>query len=86
MEFIIKDLKKAKQILAEYSGGHSGKYLSAEEFYIDLSDRIAKLENGDESVIDDLWIWFAPTCQWDDFVGDVELGERIFQKLSQLKY
>ena len=44
-----------------------------------------KLEKGDDSVLEDLWIWFAPTCQWDDFVGDVDLGERIYQKIIKLK-
>ena len=44
-----------------------------------------KLEKGDDSVLEDLLIWFAPTCQWDDFVGDVDLGERIYQKIIKLK-
>lgn len=82
---LIKDLKKAAETLSEYSGGYSGEHLSAEEFYRDLVDRINKFENGDDSVIEDLWIWFAPTCQWDDFVGNVELGERIYQKIIKYK-
>lgn len=85
METLITDLKRAEKILSEYSGGYSGEHLSAEEFHKDLVDRIKKLESGDLSVIEDLWIWFAPTCQWDDFVGNVELGENIFQKLDKLK-
>ena len=85
MESLIADLKKAEKILSECSGGNSGKYFSAEEFHKDLVDRIEKLENGDYTVVDDLWIWFAPTCQWDDFVGDVELAEIIFQKLNNIK-
>jgi hypothetical protein len=85
MEALIADLKEAEKILSEYSGGYSGEHLSAEEFHRDILDRIKKLESGDESVIEDLWIWFAPTCQWDDFVGNIELGERIFQRLNKLK-
>ncbi len=85
MESLIVDLKKAEKILSEYSGGYSGEHISAEEFHKDILDRIKRLENGDKSVIEDLWIWFAPTCQWDDFVGNIELGERIFQKLDKLK-
>lgn len=85
MSSLISDLKKAGKILSEYLGGYSGEHLSAEEFHTDLIDRIKKLENGDESVIEDLWIWFAPTCQWDDFVGDIDLGERIFQRLNKIK-
>lgn len=81
---LIIDLKKAGKILSEYSGGYSGKFLSAEEFHKDLLDSITKLENGDNSVIENLWVWFAPTCQWDDFVGDIDLGEKIFQKLDEI--
>jgi hypothetical protein len=82
---LISDLKIAERKLSEYSGGYSNEHLSAEEFHIDLVDRIKKLELGDLSVIEDLWIWFAPTCQWDDFVGDINLGERVFQKLNRMK-
>ena len=85
MNSLISDLKQAEKILSEYSGGYSGEHFSAEEFHKDLVDRISKLENGDQSVIEDLWVWFAPTCQWDDFVGDIDLGERIFQQLSNIK-
>lgn len=84
MKNLLIDLKQAEKIVSEYSGGYSGEHLSAEEFHKDLVDRINKLENGDMSVIEDLWIWFAPTCQWDDFVGDVELGEKIFRQLNRL--
>jgi len=85
MDSLISDLKKAEKILSEYSGGYSGEHLSAEEFNKDLVDRINKLENRDKSVIQDLWIWFAPTCQWDDFVANVDLGEKIFQRLNKMK-
>ena len=82
---LLSDLKKAEKILSGYSGGYSGEHLSAKEFHTDLADRIKKLENGDENVIEDLWVWFAPTCQWDDFVGDIDLGEKIFQQLDKIK-
>lgn len=85
MKTLILDLKKAERILTEYSGGYSGEHLSAEEFHKDLVDRITKLENGDERVIEELWVWFAPTCQWDDFVGNIDLGERIFKRLNRIK-
>ena len=85
MKELISDLKKAERIVSEYTGGYSGEHLSAEEFHKDLKERIERLEQGDESVIEDLWIWFAPTCQWDDFVGQIELGEKIFQKLNKIK-
>lgn len=79
---LINDLKEAEKILSEYSGGYSGQYRSAEEFHKDFKDRLFELENGNEAVLEDLWIWFAPTCQWDAFVGDALLGERIFQQIT----
>ena len=84
-KWLVRDLKKAQRILSKYSGGYSGEHASAEDFLRDLIDRTTKIESGDLSVIDELWGWFAPTCQWDDFVGDIELGERIFQKLNRIK-
>jgi len=70
---LINDLHKALEILSEYSGGYSGEYASAEEFYCDLRNRVQKLEHGDDSVLAELQTWFTPTCQWDDFVGNISL-------------
>jgi hypothetical protein len=32
----------------------------------------------------ELWGIFAPTCDWDDVVGDADLGDRIFSLLDKL--
>lgn len=85
MKSLIKYLKKAESKLSNYTGGYSGEILSAEEFHSKLVQSISKLEKGDDSVLDELWLWFAPTCAWDDFVGDIELGELIWNKLDKLK-
>ena len=31
-----------------------------------------------------LWLIFAPTCEWDDSVGDVHLGNAIFEFVNSL--
>lgn len=31
-----------------------------------------------------IWTIFAPTCQWDDSVGNVELGNQIFELVNKL--
>jgi hypothetical protein len=31
-----------------------------------------------------LYFIFAPTCEWDDSVGDVDLGNAIFELLTDL--
>jgi len=82
---LIQDLKQAEQIASQFTGGYSGSFSSAETFHKTLSETISRFENGDESAIDELWIWFAPTSHWDDFVGDSNLGNRIFEHLKQLK-
>ena len=84
---LIVDLDKAEKIVSEYSGGYSGEFIGAEEFHEALRKHIQKLKKGDTSVLNDLWVWFAPTCQWDDFVGNegIDLGNRIFERLNKLK-
>jgi hypothetical protein len=32
----------------------------------------------------ELWGIFAPTCDWDDVVGKVQLGDSIFKLLNKL--
>jgi hypothetical protein len=32
----------------------------------------------------ELWKIFAPTCDWDDVIGDVQLGNEIFEILDKL--
>lgn len=87
IESLINDLEKAKKLASEFTGGYSGEFISAEEFYSALSDRIERLKNNENEVLRDLWMWFAPTCQWDDFIGmdGLELGNKIFEQIDKLK-
>ncbi len=84
---LINDLESAEKLLSEFSGGYSGEFITAEEFHAALCDRINRLKSNDLNVINDLWIWFAPTCRWDDFVGldGMDLGNKIFEQLDKLK-
>ncbi len=87
LEKLIHELGLAEKLVAEFSGGYSDDFMSAEEFHKALKTTIEKLEGGDLSVIDELWFWFAPTCSWDDFVGmeGLDLGNSIHEKLTRLK-
>lgn len=38
----------------------------------------------DETTGRELWGIFAPTCDWDDIIGDVALGEAIFEIVDAL--
>lgn len=82
---LIKDLHEAEKLLSEYSGGYSGAFLAAEEFHAALIDKIDDIEFGNQTDLSELWAWFAPTCAWDDFVGEEGqgLGNRIFARLDR---
>ena len=74
-------------MLSKYEGGYSGEYLSAQEFHKDLKSSIADYINGDDSKLNEFYIWFAPTSLWDDFVGKEgeNLANEIFEIVSKLK-
>ncbi len=82
---LIKELKEAYHLASQYEGGYSGEFLDAKDFSEALKKAIALFESGDDSCAKDLWVWFAPTTAWDDFVGleGMELGNSIFEKLDQ---
>lgn len=83
---LIKLLEQSEKMVSRYSGGYSGKYLSAQEFHKDLKSAIHDYKNGDDSRLDQFYIWFAPTCQWDDFVGKEgeNLANEIFEIVDRL--
>lgn len=84
---LIEDLHAAVKILSNYEGGHSGEFLSAQEFHQALEDAIDDIEFGNKTDLTRFWFWFAPTSVWDDFVGEeaVELGNRIFERVDKWK-
>lgn len=81
---LIEDLKKACEIASHYSGGYSGEFLDAQEFYQALNRTVVAFEEGEDDKAKDLWIWFAPTTAWDDFIGmeGADLGNSIFGQLQ----
>jgi hypothetical protein len=82
---LIKELKNAYQLVSQYEGGYSGNFIDSKDFAAALKDAIALFESGDDTIVKNLWLWFAPTTAWDDFVGleGTELGNSIFGKLEQ---
>jgi hypothetical protein len=51
-----------------------------------LASACLKIENGDvdKTTQSELWGIFAPTCDWDDVVGDSDLGNAIFSIVDRL--
>ena len=87
IEAVLNLFDQAESLAAEFKGGYSNAFLSAEEFYKTLAESIRKLKRGETHEILNLYFWFAPTCDWDGFVekeGE-HLGNSIFELLSELK-
>jgi len=84
-EKIITLLEKAYYLAMQKTGGFSDHFLIIDDFQEALKNSIQKIKNEEYQVIDDLIAWFEPTYDWDDFVGDVELGNEIYSVLNQIK-
>jgi hypothetical protein len=82
MQDLIILLDEAEELASQFIGGYSNNFFSAEEFYEALKITIAKLKQGDTEVLNELWLWFAPTCDWDDFIG--KDGEDLANKIHPL--
>lgn len=83
---LIQLLDKAEKIVSKCSGGYSGNFLSADEFHKELKTAIQDYKGGDKKKLDLLYIWFAPTSAWDDFVGQdgANLGDKIFDLINKI--
>lgn len=87
LEDLIRDLEKAVELAAQYSGGWSDHHFSAEEFHANLASKVDLLKSGDTRVLADLLIWFTPSYDWDDFIGEegMPLANSIHSKLLMIK-
>ena len=85
-ELLFQLLDEAQELASKYSGGYSNTFLSAEEFHIALTESIEKLKNGDKEQLKKLHIWFAPTCDWDDFIqiDGLEIGNKLYEIIYEI--
>ena len=86
LERLIKLLDKAEKLVGQFSGGYSNNFFSAQEFHTALADSINKLKAGDTDQLNDLWLWFAPTSDWDDFIqkSGEDLANEIYPLVTDL--
>ncbi|AEE20237.1 hypothetical protein [Dokdonia sp. 4H-3-7-5] len=84
---LFSDLHLAEKMLSEFKGGYSGKFSSAEEFYNAFVEHLYEIEKDNVADFTQIWYWFAPTCEWDDFTGKQgeKLGNRIFERVNNWK-
>jgi hypothetical protein len=87
LERLIKLLDEAEKLVGKFSGGYTNNFFSAQEFHTALADSINKLKAGDIDQLNDLWLWFAPTCDWDDFIhkDGEDLANEIHPLVTELK-
>ena len=84
---LLKQLATAESKLRDlgdkpvWSAYESGRAMA--DFISHARDQIEKgtLTQADKS---ELWGIFAPTCDWDDVIGDPDLGNDIFSMLNDL--
>ena len=79
---LFDDLEQAAKILSQLSGGDSGEFQSAEEFYEVFVEEINDLEYQNVPDFSHICLWFAATSVWDDLTGKdyIELGNRIYER------
>lgn len=82
LERLLKLLDEAEKLAEQYSSGYSTNFISAQEFHTALTDSINKLKEGDTDQLNDLWLWFAPTCDWDDVIHND--GEDLANEIHPL--
>jgi hypothetical protein len=84
---LLELLNDAENLVGQFTGGYSNQFFSAEEFHEALVIAILRLQNNDLEVLSTLWLWFAPTCSWDDFTGveGMNLCNDTFEAIKQVQ-
>ena len=79
-------LEKAVQLSAEFSGGHSPNFLSAEEFHATLAGAVQRIKENHMTELEKIYTWFLPASAWDDFVDidGLDLGNEISELVTKL--
>lgn len=87
LEELLKLLDAAERLAGEFIGGYSNGFSSAQEFHAALALSIAKLKMGDYDQLNYLQLWFAPTCDWDDFIkrDGQDLANKIYPLITELR-
>lgn len=76
----------AEKLAARTGPIWSTEYSSGEEIAHFVRECVKSIRAGnlDQDQKQELWTVFAPTCAWDDIVGDVEFGNQVFSMLDYL--
>jgi hypothetical protein len=85
-----KELRRLLVTAAEKLAAVQGPIWSSYDSGRDIANFVLECRNAVEQRTitlaqkKELWGIFAPTCDWDDVVGDVNLGHAVFDLLDNL--
>jgi len=82
---LISLLDKAVELSAEFTGGYSPNFLSAEEFHATLARAVQRIKENNLMELEKINTWFLPASAWDDFVDidGLDLGNEISDLVSK---
>jgi len=51
------------------------------------NNAISSFENGNDSVLNDMYLWFLPTSDFDDFVGfaGMDVANELYELIKKYK-
>ena len=86
-EKLINTLWRAEEIASEFEGGYSERFIDAKDFHKALKASIIRFEKGDDTVLDEIFLWFLPTSDFDDFVGfaGMDVANEVCELINQYK-
>jgi hypothetical protein len=76
--------RAAAEMLAAGEAFYLGKHDTCAGLGRFISASTEALVSGDSLAAKELWFVFAPTCDWDDAGGSLDLANTIFELLDQV--
>lgn len=74
----------AAEMLAAGEASYLGEHDTCAGLGRFIAFKTEALLSGCKSAARDLWLVFAPTCDWDDVGGSMDLANEIFEQLGRL--
>ena len=62
-----------------------GDFETCQELAEFIEQSAAQLAQGDRRSLNRLWFLFAPTCDWDDAGGSLDIGNKVFALIDRLR-
>lgn len=85
LDRLIADVQRAERVAYRFKGSRDPKML--EQLRGELDESVEKLKKEELEILDELWAWFAPVGEWDEYTTPkgTALGQRIFDRVRRLQ-